>query len=232
MSEVERVAKEPTNVPWALSRPVEQRRPNDESYDVQYPESGRIRLGFHFGGGFPVGEFGSTTEANGGAAKAGFVFGGELDYHLKYISSWITSVAVAFNGLDRNPIETATGLSADVGSWVTIWPMTGIRLSSPTGGNTSLYFQGQIGVLFGNSPEITTSSSSSPSRVTQSSSSATAFAFSLGAGFLMGKRAAIGTRYLYGVPEYQVTASSGSQSVTGKFKQPTGILLLTIGAIL
>jgi hypothetical protein len=133
---------------------------------------------------------------------------------------------VSFNSLDAAALS---GFHADVGSWTSIWALTGIRLTGKVSPYVSLYGQGQLGVLFGSTPEITLSVANLVA--SQPSASASAVAFGLGAGTIVRDRFILGVRYMYAKPEYEVRATGGGMTVSGTAQQATGMFQLLAGFV-
>ena len=86
-----------------------------------------------------------------------------------------------------------------------------------------MYFQGQVGMVFGSTPELNVSSGSASTVV--SSATANAVAFCLGAGAITASKVTIGFRYVYGSIDYDWTI--GTDKI--KFTQPTGVVGMSLG---
>ncbi len=176
----------------------------------------------------PVGDFGSTSASSGGAANLGFCVGIEGSMELTPGFAWLTSVDLSINSMDLDGLLGGTGLQGDAGSWVLVWAMTGLKFYGNTSSNGQVFGAAQIGLLFGNSPEVTLSSLGVSA--VQKSSSATTFAFSMSGGFCI-DGVILGLRYMVSEPEYDLMASSGLVSATTVYKQPTAVLQLTLGLL-
>lgn len=190
-----------------------------------------------FGGlAIPTGDFASTSSSDAGGAKTGFVVGGELGLNFVAGLAWWNTVAVSFNSLNEELVEDLAGttsVSGDMGSWTTIWPMTGLKYTTWVAPAVSIYATGQFGLLLGSTPEV--SVSSGVFRYSAKSFSSSAFAYGFGAGVLVANRFTAGVRYLTGQPEYdiefRVTAPGYTSTTTGKTDQPTSIFQLTVGVM-
>lgn len=190
-----------------------------------------------FGGlSLPTGDFASTSSVEAGGAKTGFVVGGELGVNFVAGLAWWNTVAVSFSSLNDELVKNLAGLtsvSGDIGSWTTVWPMTGLRYTTWVAPGVTIYATGQVGILIGSSPEV--SVSSGVFRYSAKSFSSSAFAYGFGAGVLIANRFTAGVRYMTGQPEYdveyQVSAPGFTSTTTGKTGQPTSIFQLTVGVM-
>ena len=174
----------------------------------------------------PVGEFHSTDSESGGFALAGYTFGVDLAYDLEHEVFWLTTISISYNKLDELSYRKASGLPSsinlDFGSYSTISPVTGFGVLVPVSQQTSLFFAGQMGALFGTTPEATASAGSQSISITSGSGSA--FAFSLSGGIRVNERVTLGLKYLSGQPRYSVSMEGKALSVEREFEQPTSIL--------
>lgn len=197
---------------------------------------------FQIGGGLslPVGDFGSTSSANAGGAKTGFTFNADLGRVLGGGFAWWTSLIYSRNSLNDEFVQTLTGTSSfsgDLGSWTTIWPMTGVRYFGTTSPTIGIYGIGQIGLLLGSTPEVSVTSGGS--RVTSKSKSSSALAFGFGGGLIIKNRFNVGIRYITAQPQYDlqqtVTISlpgfQSTQTITGKADAPTSLFQLVVGIV-
>lgn len=196
----------------------------------------RINVGVFGGLAIPTGDFASTSSVEAGGAKTGFVVGGELGLNLVAGLAWWNTVGVSFNSLNEELVEDLAGVtsvSGDIGSWTTIWPMTGLRYTTWVAPGFSIYVTGQAGLLLGSTPEV--SASSGLFSYTSKSFSSSAFAYGFGAGVMVADRFTAGVRYMTGQPEYdievRVTAPGYTSTTTGKVDQPTSIFQLTVGVM-
>jgi hypothetical protein len=213
MAEVLKITKEP--VPTATEMPA------------TADEEGSISNVTIFGGiSLPAGAFGSTTGSDGGAAKTGFTFGIDANVPVSSAASWMTSVDFSSNSMDLGPALAGMGLSAEAGSWRSVWALTGFQLSAFTSSGLQIFGFTQVGVLFGRVPEINLRSGAGSA--TQSSASATALGFGVGGGVTV-SHVSLGIRFVTGSPEYEVTATGTAGTFRGKFKQPTSCVLITGG---
>ncbi len=179
----------------------------------------------------PVGEFHATDSESGGFANTGYTFGVDLAYNLEHEVFWLTTISISYNKLDELSYRKASGLPSsialDFGSYSTIAPVTGFGVLIPVSQQTSLFFAGQMGVLFGTTPEATASSGSQSINI--SSGSGSAFAFSISGGLRIGERMTIGMKYLSGQPRYSVSMVGNGISLENEFEQPTSILQIVGG---
>jgi hypothetical protein len=188
-----------------------------------------------FGGlSLPTGDFASTSSVEAGGAKTGFVVGGELGVNLVAGLAWWNTVAVSFNSLNDELVKDLAGVSSvsgDIGSWTTVWPMTGLRYTTWVAPGVTIYATGQVGILFGSTPEVSVNSGGF--RYSSKSFSSSAFAYGFGAGVLIANRFTAGVPYMTGQPEYDVeylaSAPGFTSTTTGKIDQPTSIFQLTVG---
>ncbi|HLF19403.1 MAG TPA: outer membrane beta-barrel protein [Bacteroidota bacterium] len=200
-----------------------------------------LRFGIFAGLGFPTGDFGSTSSTQAGGASTGFSFGGEFGIPLSDAVAVWTSATFAFNSLSEDFITSSSGSSSPVsgtlGTWTTIWPMTGIRYTAPISPALNFYAQGQLGLLLGSSPDV--SASQSGYKYVAPSASATSFAYGFGAGLTIGKTVNVGLRYSGSQPtyEYKVTVTQSSPGFTSTYNYdaksdfPTALFQLVIGLI-
>ena len=185
-----------------------------------------------FGGvSIPSGDFASTSGTTPGYAKTGYGFGAQYNYFLPNSIFWSLSLNLAFNPMDESAVRQAIGVpstvSADISSYSTITPMVGFGFYSSSNPDVIFYGQGQIGILFGSTPDIKFSSGSVS--VTQSSASSTAIAYGFQAGVTISGKISLSARYISGKPKYKVTASGGGSSFSSEFEQPTGLFQVFAG---
>jgi hypothetical protein len=182
-----------------------------------------------FGGvSFPTGDFGATTGVDAGGAQTGFALGVDGSLALAPVLAWTSSAILSVNSADVGQLLAGTGISADAGSWISVWALTGLKVSGALSPEVEISCFGQVGLLYGVSPEITLTAGTA--RATQKSASATAFGFGVGAGMTFGP-VAVGLRYLSGEPEYSVTATGTAGTYSGKVKQQTSCILITGGFV-
>lgn len=223
VSEVERMTTEPPVEQYVASPQMAQKEPMDQRSFAPKPLSFTV----HGGVGIPVGELGKTTGTTAGLANTGFIVGADLNYMLGDIASWVTSLDFSFHGIDETALGVPTSISRDIGSWLLVWPVTGIRITPVGSSDVRPYAQVQVGLLAGSSPSM--SFSNGTDQVTQSSASGTSMAFSAGVGVHVGRKVSIGARYFYGEPEYEISLTSPSLSGRFKYKQPTSVIALVLG---
>lgn len=202
----------------------------------------KVSVGFFGGLAFPTGDFGSTSSVSAGGASTGFAFGGEIGIPLPRGLSVLGTATLAFNSLSEKYFQDASGSSApisgDLGSWTTIWPMAGIRYSGSFTPAAGYYLQGQVGLLFGSTPEV--NASQGGYRYTAKSASSSAFAYGFGVGVVFARIVNVGLRYSGGQPtyEYQVTETFSQPGFTStttynaKNDHPATMFQLLVGITL
>ncbi|MBI1806576.1 MAG: hypothetical protein HYR76_05940 [Ignavibacteria bacterium] len=174
----------------------------------------------------PTGNF-AATDSTGGAAQTGFLLGGNLRLAVDLTLDWMTDVTMSFNSVNVQAVSVPAGFTADFGSWFSIWALTDIRTKMPVSPNVSFFGTGQLGFLFGNSPELTLSGNGG--RATVASASATSFAYGLGGGVLIENKFTVGVRFVHSEPEYTLHASGTGGTVSAKAKQSTSMMQVTAG---
>ncbi|HXG37761.1 MAG TPA: hypothetical protein VNL36_03215 [Bacteroidota bacterium] len=169
----------------------------------------KVSVGFFGGLAFPTGDFGSTSSVGAGGASTGFAFGGEVGIPLPGGLSVLGSTTLAFNSLSEKYFQDASGssssVSGDLGSWTTIWPMAGIRYSGSFTPAAGYYLQGQVGLLFGSTPEV--NASQGGYRYTAKSASSSALAYGFGVGVVFARVVNVSLRYSGGQPTYEYTVT-------------------------
>jgi hypothetical protein len=179
----------------------------------------------------PLGDFSATTGTNAGFAKFGFTFGAEYSHPIGNSAFWLTTVTFSYNSIDEQEYRRAAGFSSavslDIGSYSTICPVTGLGFLAPISPDVSFYGVGQMGVLFGTTPEGTAKAGSAS--ISVSSGSGSSFAYTFGAGIRTSKNIGIGVRYLSGKPKYKVTTSGGGYSLNSEYEQSTSIIQIMAG---
>lgn len=211
---------------------------------AQTPQVSSTRSGNRFAifGGFskPAGDFGSTTGLKAGFAKTRFAIGADGSKVLSPAVSWMSSAYLSVNSVDYKIIKYLGFSSGEVGSWTLRWLLTGLKVAGNPTPEVELFGFGQFGLLYGSSPEMTTSyyfvydeySISIP--VTIESASASTLGFGFGGGMNLG-HFSLSLRYLSGEPEYKITTIFHETEITYEFtesekiKQPTSCILITGG---
>ncbi|MBI4548949.1 MAG: hypothetical protein HY707_13275 [Ignavibacteriae bacterium] len=225
VTEVEKIKQEESN--RAVSSGVDTNAPPSQQLAVSGSAvSTKTVFGAYAGIAFPTGEFGSSG-TTGGAASVGFLIGGEVSYPVGPGASWVTSLILTFNDVDETALSVPSGFTVDIGSWFSIWPLTGFRVSGPISSDVDLYASLQAGLLLGSSPDLRLSGSGGSAFV--ASDGSTSFAYGLAGGMIIRKKFTAGLRYLNGKPEYTITARGTGGTVTAKAKQSTTILLISAG---
>ena len=188
---------------------------------VQVPA--KAQFGIYGGVALPMGDFGDEKK---GAAIMGF--GGGLEYNMSLPAlpiGWVTSISGAYNDLETKSLSEWYGSTLDYTPWITVWPMTGVRVSVPV---FPVYGQVQIGVVFALAPEFEVPQGNY--KVTTKADPAGAIGFSIGAGAGFGPLK-IFARYMSGEPEFEFE-TKGMPTVPSekyKAKQQISVVLLTVG---
>jgi hypothetical protein len=232
MADVEKITKEPTP---SLTNPIHIAQPQPtyttQPQNEQVPQSSNTGSGSGFtltgGVSIPTGAFGATTGSKAGAAKTGFAVCADGSLALAPFLAWMSSANLSVNTVDLASAYEGLGVSADAGSWILVWGLTGLKVFGYVSPDVEVFGFGQAGFLFGNIPQLTLTAGTE--RATQNSSYATSFGFGFGAGITI-SHVSIGLRYLSGEPEYEITASStNGGTARGKFTQPTSCVQITGG---
>jgi hypothetical protein len=216
MSEVEKIVKE--EVHRVDKKPaLHDLSESNGSKEIGYFEAGSERpVSFSLlaGAGIPAGDYSNGT-------NVGFACRGEVNYHLSETLGWATSATASFNGPKNVPS------SYDVGSFSSVFLLTGLRFEVPAQGRSGLYLQGQLGLLIGGTPSV--SASVVGITATQPSASGTAFGYGIGAGVIVNDRFHLSINFLKGTPEVTVTASGGGYAYSSKGEIPFSIILIGAG---
>ncbi|TAK52428.1 MAG: hypothetical protein EPO24_15235 [Bacteroidetes bacterium] len=173
-----------------------------------------VRFGLYAGFSTPVGDFSKRTSG----ALNGFAIGGDLVYRPfnhdqgSLETDWLTSVALSVNEYS---------VSKQSGDWITIWPMTGIRLGTNPESPLQLSASLQGGLVIGASPSFRYIAGDGS--VKQESATDVAIAYTAGFGVTVVRKYALQAKYLSGEPEYIV------ENIT--IKQPTSMFNITIGLL-
>jgi hypothetical protein len=185
------------------------------------------------GVGIPIGEFASTSALSG--EKAGFAsIGGSvgLRYRGEAAKGFELGMAEIFGYYPMNQSEYAkyfpSQVRVDAGAWYIFWTMGTVGFSLPLPPSARFHAGGLLGLLLGVSPSLTATYGSATSD--QSASAATAISYGAYVGFTF-SRIGIELLYMAGEPEYSLSVSSGGNYLTGKAKQPTATVQLTLGLI-
>lgn len=168
-----------------------------------------------FGGlTIPSGKFSKTDGEDAGAAKKGWVAGGE------YLVSIIPSVGIVLSGrymhnpfdesVVKNEIGGTAGLNYTVGSYTGILPMAGVQVYMPT--TIGIYVNAQAGYMMAKSPEITVSGFGITSKM--ESASGKALAYGLTAGIDIGNFLVAGASYVMTKPKFDMKTTAGTVSIT------------------
>jgi hypothetical protein len=182
----------------------------------------------------PTGGLSATSGQTAGYAKLGFSAGAEFTSEVSTGFELGLLGNLSYNSLDDATIQSQAqnvipGVKVSTTNWLLINLMGSMGFNASVSENSNFYGRGYIGVMFGSSPEIKLTANSNT--VTQSSATATTVSFGFGTGVIVNNQFDIGLRYLTAEPEYNVTASGGGSSASGKFTQPSSVILLSLGYI-
>lgn len=219
MSDVDRITKEsvPTGEPSAIST----ERSTDIFQGLAFSVCG--------GAAIPTGDF---ADKNNGDAKTGFmvgaqlVTGGTIGFVINgsYVHN-TTEIADVVQGL------SGMNLSGESGSWSSIQLLGGIKVgtTNPTGVNFSL--MPLIGVLIGYSPKVDINFSETETFYGETmtitgtakveSKSSSALAYGIGAEVIFGKSIALGARYLYSKPKYDLEENLSATVTSSSYTSST-----------
>lgn len=213
-----------------------------------------------FGGvALPQGDFADDKGEDAGIALTGFAGGITIISTFENPGlSWITSVALMYNGTDENVIKEEleqglninSGVKVDATSWMNLPILTGLRYATQIPDQINFYITGQIGMNFVMPPDVDISinaedpftNESLSLTSSQENESTNAFAYAVGGGLIINENIKVGIRYYgMGKPEIKSTvdveatytsSSTGSQTVSdsdaAEFKQEISILLITL----
>jgi hypothetical protein len=183
-------------------------------------------FGIYGGGSIPLGDFAETDLENeqSGYAKTGFLVGGEFILPITAMDGlgWVTSLNLSMHGAEADLGSFGGTLTdVEVGSWMLITPVTGLRLTTPLGGGTNVYAQGQVGLLYGRTPKVDGSFSlfGVTQDVTVDPESAMAFGYAFGAGMHLQEMFHVGIRIMGGSPEYSVQIDDPFTGTTTELEQ-------------
>jgi len=204
-------------------------------------EESKIDFGINAGLALPSGDFGSTNffSDNAGGASTGFSVGADLGVLITKGLSWWTSLFLAFNALNEEYVQSATGesgaISGELGSWSTVWPLTGIRYAAPVSEQIELFGGVQVGMLFGTTPDPNATQGNYRFSAESASSSAVAFGFT--GGIVLNKRFTGSLRYMTGQAtyKYKITSSFSVPGLTSttiydlEADHPSSLLQFVVG---
>jgi hypothetical protein len=189
----------------------------------------------------PVGDFGDDSGNDAGMAKLGFGLGVDVLFPFDAPGlSWSLSSILMINPVDGDEMEDQMGGTIDVGSWMSIPLLTGIKYGGDVSSNVEMYVLGQAGLAFHRAPDIEWSGyiydgyEYVPFTAEQNLDSSTSFAFCFGGGFLLNDRFDISLRYLgLGTPEMdgEVEAWAMDEYVREYIdvEQPVSIVVISAG---
>jgi hypothetical protein len=173
-------------------------------------------FGIYGGLSMPMGDFGDDKGADAGLATMGFGVGAEFSAPLGSPGLyWTVGGAVVRNGVDDSEIEEQLedmfggydiygDANVDIGSWMSIPIMGGLKYRSPISPTSSLYMQGQLGMAIVMAPKWDISMTvydyyydeyyDVEEEVTWDT--ATSMCFALGGGIVIGEQFSVGFRYI------------------------------------
>jgi hypothetical protein len=206
-----------------------------DSADAQFfPPDFRIYGGFSF----PAGDFSSSASADvgdyvGGRARLGFSVGVEIDFPLSENEklSWMNSLILASQPTSYiNEFGTFILQGGDVqtGSWLLAVPLTGIKYKFPISEFVDIIAFGQIGALYGQSPEIRIEDPEGDT-FTQKTANGTGIAYGTGAGLYIHDLISVNIRMISGAPEYEADTTFQGEESTFMFIQKTTLIQLMAG---
>ena len=201
----------------------------------------------------PQGDFGDDSGSGAGLATTGFGVGADLVMPLGSPGlSGVGTVAFLMNKMDKDEIEDSFDLGddsdLDVGSYMNIPVMGGLRFEGKVSPTMAIYGIGQAGINFIKGPKLEATIEEEVWNGSQyvdvegtmktTFDMTSAFGFAFGGGIILNDKINIGFKYLnLGEPELEgeieVEASSGSSSASEnekiKIDQKVAILLFTVG---
>jgi hypothetical protein len=188
----------------------------------------RFAVSFYTGLGFPVGDFGESNTLSAGNANPGYCFGAAGSYDVTKLLFWQSDVSVCANRCSAPGFPDYSGGMHEPGSWLLVWGLTGIGVSSRVSSDVSLRAVAQFGMLIGESPAMSVKDGVRLYGPPKSTASSLAFGFGVGA--RVHEDFGIDVRVLHSSPEYEVRKvlpynSYGPYS----FVQPT-LLVCTIAS--
>ncbi len=181
----------------------------------------------------PTGSFKSTSGADAGLAKMGFIAGVGVGIPVSKVVDVVLNASYCDNTIDENPIKSQySGFSSlDVGSWTTLSLAAGLRIVTDISPGTRVYCAGAIGAAFVWSPFLRLESQGV--HLEQSVSSATSFVSMVGAGILGVGNMNISVDYTMLTPTFNadVTASGpgGYYKTSARIEQPMNMVRITVG---
>jgi len=232
MSDVEKVSKEVATT----SEPTTVYERSEEGSGASFSIFGGVAI--------PSGEF---SKEEGGNAKTGFLAG--MQFVTGGTVGWLINGSFSQNKTEIPTSLSSMGISGEAGNWNSILLLTGIKIGTNNSSGTNFFIAPLIGALFGKSPEINlTFTSTIPvwngyyyedqiftMRATQSSASSTALAYGATAELTIGKHLSLGARYIASKPKYNVTTSvsgmGSSMTAGGTAEQSTELILVYLGVV-
>ncbi|MBD3275559.1 MAG: hypothetical protein GF372_09625 [Candidatus Marinimicrobia bacterium] len=207
-----------------------------DSADAQFfpPEFG-TNIGFSF----PAGDFAAEASAAGGGkrggyARLGFALGADVTFGLNEnrTLNWMNSLIFYSN--PTNYVNVFSSLIVEGGelssdAWIILTPLTGIRWNIPASEQVDFMLFGQVGAMYGQSPEIYIEDQFGQS-ATQKTAAANSFAYAMGGGILINDLISVTLRFVRGNPEYTIETTGVDQQVTNTtFLQETPIITFVGG---
>jgi hypothetical protein len=189
----------------------------------------------------PVGDFGDDIGSGAGMAKLGYGVGLEALFPIGASGLyWSMSPALLINPIDGDEMEDQMGGDINVGSWMSIPLLAGLRFGGGASPNAVFYVTGQAGIAIHMAPDIQWTAylydgyDYIPFSAEQNLDSATSFAFCVGAGVVLNERLDISIRYYgLGTPELngeiEVWAMDEWLWETVDVEQPVSVFAITVG---
>jgi hypothetical protein len=183
----------------------------------------RVAVSFYIGIGFPVGDFGETNGSSGGSANPGYCFGAMGSYDVTKSLFWQSDMIVCANRCSAPGFPNYSGGMHEPGSWLLVWGLTGIGVSSRISSDVLLRALAQFGVLIGQSPPIGVKDGVRLYGPPKSAASSIAYGFSVGV--RVHEDFGIDVKIFTSSPEYEASKviqynSYGPHS----FVQPTSLI--------
>ncbi len=196
-------------------------------------------FGAHIGFSFPAGDYAAEASAagegkRGGYARLGLTLGADISFELTEDRnlSWMNSLI--FHSNPTNYVNVFSPILVEGGelnseAWIILTPLTGIRWKIPLGQQVDMMVFGQIGGMYGQSPEIYIEDQFGQT-ATQSSAAANSFAYGLGGGIFINDLISVTMRYVSGSPEYTIETTDNTGRIENNtFTQNTPIITFVGG---
>lgn len=185
----------------------------------------------------PQGDFGDDSGEKAGLATTGYGF--SVEYTIPASSKnlfYVLQGHFILNSVDDTELKSLLGqmfpgytIDLDMGNWINIPVMGGLRYQTPLSPTVNLYLVGKIGlnIVKGPSMDMTINGETGSSTYDMS----TSFCLGVGGGIVIDEQINIGFKYLdLGEPELsgEVEAAGQSESLAG-IDQPISMLVISLG---